>query len=237
MCTFADMESTPAGFRAAIKTDFGIDAEKGPEHRALTARLVSAWRAASTRHEAREKEEAHQRAQGLPKTMLANQHLELREAFVKVHGEVKDIEVPHPDYIELKVDELEKGELLPESLMSVVVRRPGEELDTGAIKFAHDGTMRVAKRRTQGDLPADTEAFRAKMTIMANAWEMIRLRYPSKPVLKELEPKHWGQYVKWILGEDVMYATIAAPSGGSSTGRCGCRSSSSSKTPGRRCAG
>ena len=74
LAVFASIEDEVGEVRKALRADLGLDPSKGPDHRNLLAKLVSAWRAAGTRFHARQKEEAFQRAQGLPKSMLASDH-------------------------------------------------------------------------------------------------------------------------------------------------------------------
>ena len=59
----------------------------------------------------RKEEKADQRVGDLPRKLPRSDHTELRKAFTTRHRELDDKLVPHPDYIEAKLRELEDGEL------------------------------------------------------------------------------------------------------------------------------
>ncbi len=44
---------------------------------------------------------------------------------------------------------------------------------------------------------------------MGIAWEVIRIRYPTRPVLVGLGSQVWQGYVDWLLSEDVFGLEVA----------------------------
>ena len=48
-----------------------------------------------------------------------------------------------------------------------------------------------------------TEELRYRMDLIATAWEMARLKFPSIAILFGLEDKVWKGHVKFILGDKV----------------------------------
>ena len=84
---FAEFADKVENVRATIKTDLGLDPEKGAKHRAMTGRLITAWKTAVARGAAKDKEEAEQRVGDLPRTLPKSQHQELLRSHAKAYYE------------------------------------------------------------------------------------------------------------------------------------------------------
>ena len=122
VAVFSRMEDTAAAVREVLKADIGLDPATSPQHRAMVARVLVAWDNSKKRMETRMQEEANQRVSDQPRTLAKSLHYDLLKAYEKLHGEQQDKHYPAPAYIEMKLEQVESGELRAEGLMEVLNR-------------------------------------------------------------------------------------------------------------------
>ena len=206
--TFANMEVDAKEVRKMLKDDVGLDPAGGPQHRSMTARLVSAWSSAGTRSAKLKEEEATQRAGDLPRHMTKAKHLELTRAYQAAHRELRDRERPAPAYLDWRLEQVEDGELKAESLAEVINKEEAQDDDWGGARVNPDGSIRLIKARSTGKSPDSPEGLREKIKLMGVAWEYVRLRYPARPYLANLGPQDWSDHLEWLLGEDVYQYVV-----------------------------
>ena len=169
--TFANMEVDAKEVRKMLKDDVGLDPAGGPQHRSMTARLVSAWSSAGTRSAKLKEEEATQRAGDLPRHMTKAKHLELTRAYQAAHRELRDRERPAPAYLDWRLEQVEDGELKAESLAEVINKEEAQDDDWGGARVNPDGSIRLIKARSTGKSPDSPEGLREKIKLMGVAWE------------------------------------------------------------------
>lgn len=202
---FACIEVDVKEFRDFVKTGLTIDSAGSIPNKVVTAKLINAWEASVTRGRKRREEEAEQRIGDLPRKLPRTSHLELNKAFMKAHGEPKDSETPHPAYVEAKLQQLEDGMLLTETMAEIVSVKDDDDVAPPlGVVLQPDGKLRA--RRTalkKGSEPKTTEDLRTKFRIVAHMWELLRLRLPGKSYLIGYDMRLWEKYVEYLLGERV----------------------------------
>ena len=211
--TFAKIEDTPARFRDFMKDDIKLDISQSPRHRAMMAKMVLAWEAAGKRLDKRMNEQAEQRAGDLPRSLPKAVHLQVVRAFTKAHWELPDRMVPAPSYLEAKLEQIEDGELKPESWKEVTTKEDSDDTASGSIRLMPDGSIKVRRGRAEGSVPSRPEELRRKFKVMAYCWEFARLRLPGKAFFQDYHMRMWDNYVEWLLGEDVYENFVHDDSG------------------------
>ena len=211
--TCAHMEVNATQVREVIKTDITLDPSAGPDRRAMMARLLAVWDAASKRVAKQKEEEASQQAGDLPRHLPKGKHLQVVKAYTAAHKELPDKEVPAPSYIEWRCEQGEDGELIAESLASVIHKEEAQDDDWDGARVTSDGSIKLVKGRRSGKAPENPEALRAKIKLMGVAWEFVRLKFPARPYLKGLLAQDWVDHVDWLLGEDIYSNVAKDPSG------------------------
>ena len=108
------------------------------------------------------------------------------------HEEEEDVDTPAKPYTGGKVTHIEKGKLVAERLLEVLpVAEATEEDWNGALTKA-DGTITLTKTpKGEVRLPMTTDELRYRMDLIATAWEMVRLKFPSNPILFGLGDMVW----------------------------------------------
>eukprot|EP00971_Amphidinium_carterae_P017142 338290-Amphidinium_carterae.1 len=128
-----------------------------------------------------------------------------------MHGELADKDAPAISYLELKLDQIEDGELLPESLQVVMCRQEtaAEPYGINSLqgKVMPDGSLRLKKSKVESTLPSTPEELRQKLKLMMHMWEVVKIRCPGKAFVQSPSFELWRSYAEWLLGEEV-YACV-----------------------------
>ena len=82
---FAEMADAAADVRRMVKDELGVRADMGIGSRALSSRIVNAWKATAQRGDKRKAEEADQIANDLPRTHSTKQLIEWIAAWERAH--------------------------------------------------------------------------------------------------------------------------------------------------------
>ena len=143
---FAALADTKAEARTALGRDLGIDPAANAGARAALASVVAAWQQAADTSEKERGLKAEARAMGLPKPLLQTERQAMRAAVERNLGPMDEREEPSPDYLAVKLEEIEGGDLLASSLDEV-----GSVKDDlhGQLQSSLDasGRLRIIKRR------------------------------------------------------------------------------------------
>ena len=203
MKVFSSMCDTKADVRAALRTDFRIDAATGPEVRADVAKVLTAWELSRNMTTKEQELQAETKVLGMPRVL---QHTE-RQAMVKAVevalGKLQDSEIPSNEYLALKVEECEANELQALGLDEVSSR---SDTSSSALQTSLDssGHVRVTKVKTKGRLPDDTESLRKALKLEGVSWLCMSAKFRNKTWLHGLEMTHWAKYTEYLLGEKVL---------------------------------
>ena len=117
---FAALADTRQEARTALGRDLGIDPAANAGVRAALAAIVAAWQQAY--YDTADKErglKAEARALGLPKPLLQTEMQAMRLAVGRNLGPMDEKEEPSPDYVALKLEEVEGGDLQASTLDEV----------------------------------------------------------------------------------------------------------------------
>ena len=203
-----------AGVREFIIKDVGIKAEGNPQYRSHISGLLASWKAAKKRGDERHKAEAEQRVHSLPRKISEQEHMEMLNAYVALHGPLKEREIPAEAYIEQKLSQVEDGKIKAEKLSSVCGQDDVDDDDLSSARLRNDGTVMVVRgTKLNTSMPKNAEEFRDKMDMIARCWEFVRLKVPHKPMVQNLNEKSWAGHVKFILGEQVYKAAARTADG------------------------
>ena len=179
--------------------------------RAMTSAVCDAWEAAQKRKRARDDQEAEAATGKLSRTSLDGDHVLLRKALFKRFFNdfpLENEEVPAGSYIDTRLIEVERGELLAESLEYVLsVEDSGEggpdvEWVSEPNHFTGKATIRKVAKKVP--LPENTEDLRRVYKLMALHWVMVALKQPSRAYLNGVHPGSLDPHLAWLMGKDVL---------------------------------
>ena len=199
---FISIAESTTDVRTALRTDFQIDAAAGAEHRAETARVVSAWVAGKQLYEKETELQAESKVMGLPRNLQHSERQAMLRAVEGTIGVLADHDTPSAEYLALKVEECENGEITAVTLDEITSQT---QKTTASLQTSLDtsGHVRVVKNKTKGSLPSNTEEFRQALKLEAVTWLCMASKFKSKHWLAGLKMDHFQRYVEYILGDRV----------------------------------
>ncbi len=186
---FAKTGRNEEGFYSWLEEDIGIKVtDQGG--RSLQARMADAWEAAKRHKEEGETMAGRTRAMGLQPELQKGDQVALRKQYRELAGTIDDDEYPSYSYLNNRLEELEEGELVAETLDEVTtrqmeLRQPTDHL--GGIAWNKKGEPILKKGKVRGSLPTDTEGYRRAYRIMKHHWALVRLRQGDRPFLRGLD--------------------------------------------------
>ena len=215
---FASIDIDEKSVREWLAAELGLRAADGREQRRQVSSVVAAWAASKTRLKRQDDEEAAARAIGAPRQLRKGPFLKLRGALETLHDKeeegIPDEVFPAKDYIDIKVEQIEEGEMKAESLDEVATVKEGEKftsLDDMAPR--RDGTWHMKRQKFQTFLPSSSEQLRAKFKTMGFCWEAVKLKSPHMACLAGLCAETWLQHVEFLLSADVYGLEIKSVEG------------------------
>ena len=197
---FAAMADSKTELRSALKADLHIDPDAGAAQRATMASLVTAWQACSDMAEKERQQRSEAKVLGVPRTLSYTDRNAMLHAYEKSYGHLEDREQPSSDYVALKVEEIEQGELLASALDEVGSK---DEALTLSVQSSVDaaGRLRVTRERKKSKLPKDSEELRAKLRLEATAMTMLGAKFQTRAWFVRLDPQVFANYAEYLLGE------------------------------------
>ena len=158
MATWAMLDDSAAGVREFIIKDVGIKAEGNPQYRSHISGLLASWKAAKQRGDERHKAEAEQRVHSLPRKISEQEHMEMLNAYVALHGPLKEREIPAEAYIEQKLSQVEDGKIKADKLSSVCGQDDVDDDDLSSARLRNDGTVMVVRgTKLNTSMPTNAE--------------------------------------------------------------------------------
>ena len=121
--------------------------------------------------------------------------------------------VPGRTLLEATIEQMEEGELYPDQL-SDVISRADEDKQRRAQREEHylglrpDMTIQRKVKRFTGTVPKKHEDVRGKYVLLANAWQMLYLRNPSRALLRDFTPEIFSVALDFLFGEKVLGKTV-----------------------------
>ena len=212
---FANMALSADDVRELVLTEIGLKPNLGILGRNVVSRVLGAWKTANTRGEKQRTEDAQRAALGLPRALSDDIHIEMRNAYEDVHGKIMDSKVPAAPFLDSLDAMIQKNKYEAERLKFVVSKEEALGEAWSELRVGPSGAL-LAQRSSRAETkpPATTEEYRKRIFMIGAGWEMMRLRYPTRPQLAGLLMSDWSDHAEWILGDRVFGATIATTSAG-----------------------
>jgi hypothetical protein len=207
---FASMADDRTDLKKALKDDFALDAGAGATERAKVAAVICAFESARDFMEPEVKLRAEQKVLGAPRSVSAADKTIMRKAVETTFGLIPEKECPSPEYLALKLEEMEDGEFVASPLDLITSRAETTGLDIETSLDA-SGLMRVVRKKSRGKMPVDTEEYRTKLRVESNAWLMVQSKMKSKPFLQGLTPQSFGKFTDFVLGDRVATLKVPCP--------------------------
>jgi len=202
---FAQLEDTPERVRAFGLEELRFKDEAGLRSRAFCAALVDSWEEAKELAKVQRAEAAVARVTRQPVTLIRNEHTLMRVAYETQYGELDDDLVPSTSYVERKFQDVAEGSYRAETLQEVVALEDEvDNMDMDHIAYDPRGGLRLKRGNIKSaSLPANSEALRARLKMMAVAMIYTRQRFPNRPWLQDLSPSVFSDHVDFLLGKQI----------------------------------
>ncbi len=205
--TLAGYASTEDALRTRIQRDLGIGEEDPMELQIQVSGLIEAWRSARNRIQYQENVQEEARAAGRVRDLSVPEGRTLRDAHEEAYRRLEDYEYPSRDYLGWRFSQFETGTFLAEELSQVVsFARAGDEradppLD---LQFTLGVSKVVAVRRVvTAPTPNDPEGLREAFSLMKVHWQVVRLRFPDRPIFVNYADTIWDELVTYLLSPRV----------------------------------
>ena len=206
---FVAIDRDEDALRATMKSDFGLDPEKGFAHKREVAKVVKAWNTAKIQSEVKVKADAAARAHGAPVGMLEPDWASLMDAFKNKFGShIPPSALPAQSYFESFEEMLANGTLKAVTLAHVVSAKEQELQDEARPEPSRqmglhlDSTLTIqTKRRYMSAMPSSTEELRLKYRIMSNCWLLAQMRQPARHLFSDLTVLTFPTFCDELLSE------------------------------------
>ena len=149
---------------------------------------------------------------GLPRSLQHSERLAMVRAVETTLGTFSENDVPSSEYLALKVEECENGEVTAASLDEITSKA---HKNTASLQTSLDtsGHVRVVKTKTKGSLPSNTEEYRQAMKLEAVTWLCMASKFKAKHWLAGLKMEHFLKFVDCILGDRVNAMKVPVDNG------------------------
>ena len=213
---FGALADTGADARTALGRDLGIDPAANPANRARLAAIVAAWQQAAGAAEKERSVKAEARVMGLPKPLLQTERHAMRVAVERTAGRMEEKDEPSPDYVAMKLEEVEAGDLTASTLDEVCSVRDDSH---GQLQSNLDSTgrIRITKEKKKAKMPVNSEELRSKLKLEGNMLLMLTARFRNKTWSQGLTATVFQKYLDFILGEKIYQLQISKGDGSSQT--------------------
>ena len=185
-----------------LKDSFDTDADTSLQSRAQVAGVICAWRETQTRQKRQAEVEAEMETREWTKPIPTGDYINMRNAFMKVHGKIEDKVTPSKEYLEKKLQELENGEFRAETMAEIVSK---DEVDPDVMipVFDAKGSLTVRKGTTTIPLPTGPEQLRRRLSVMVNAILMLAIKHPNREEIQDVTKDLFERYKDYVLGDYV----------------------------------
>ena len=185
-----------------LKDSFDTDADTSLQSRAQVAGVICAWRETQTRQKRQAEVEAEMETREWTKPIPTGDYINMRNAFMRVHGKIEDKVTPSKEYLEKKLQELENGEFRAETMAEIVSK---DEVDPDVMipVFDAKGSLTVRKGTTTIPLPTGPEQLRRRLSVMVNAILMLAIKHPNREEIQDVTRDLFERYKDYVLGDYV----------------------------------
>ncbi|CAE8607179.1 unnamed protein product, partial [Polarella glacialis] len=211
MRKFAALGDTRSDVRAAFVADHGLDplaaAPAGAENRAAVSGMVCFWELAKDFVQRESQLRAEVKVLGGKRPASVNERQAMRRAVEATMGKLPAREVPHPDYVATKLEEVEQDEPMALTL-DMVTHAEEQEVNELTSTLDASGRVQVTRSKVKGRLPSNSEEYRMKLRIEAHTWLMLAAKFRSKTWLVGLTAADFSRFTDYILGDKVLRMQI-----------------------------
>jgi len=123
---FGSLVETSAELRDLLKIEFKLDGSGGLAAKARIAKIVVAWDTAKKRTEKKAEVDVENSVRNLPKLLANSDFVGMRNAYESKYQALEEDEVPARQYMERRLDAVEKDDLKAEPLSEVFNIRQDE---------------------------------------------------------------------------------------------------------------
>lgn len=207
MRKFAALGDTRSDVRAAFIADLGLNplaaAPLGAESRAAVSGMVCAWELAKDFVQRESQLRAEIKVVGGKRPASVNERQAMRRAVEATLGKLPAREVPHPDYVATKLEEVEQDEPMALTL-DMITHAEEQEVNELTSTLDASGRVQVTRSKVKGRLPGNSEEYRMKLRIEAHTWLMLAAKFRSKTWLVGLTAGDFSRFTDYILGDKVL---------------------------------
>eukprot|EP00435_Cladocopium_sp_Y103_P060935 s1184_g22.t1 len=192
------------GVRKFAKDTLGLDPEADPTLKVTVAKLVVGWEAASQRLQIKSKQDAHASTEREPKAIPINDLLGARKKFETQYYQLRDEEIPSKNSLEDMADQLESGDWRAMSLKEIASRADQDsDAQWGSLTVGKLGQVKMKKSAVETPAPKDLEEFRQKLKLLGHHFVFLRMLYPSRKELEDVNPFTFSTYSDYMLSKRV----------------------------------
>ena len=115
------------------------------------------------------------------------------------------------------VEQVDDGLLLAERLSDILSKKDEDKQRAihgveGALSLRPDFKIQRKTVKLTGTMPTCREELRERYALMGNAWELIRLRLPSRPLLRDYSPAIFNEtLLNFLFGDKVFFLIFGKP--------------------------
>ena len=209
---FSSIADDRAGLRAALEADFQMRPDTAA-NRAAIASVLAAWESSKHAHEEEIKIRQESKQLGTHRPLPHTDRAAMLRALERNRGEeVGEREQPSTEYIALLLEEIEQDEVQAHPLDEITSRKDAQTQQLQST-LDQSGRVRITRQRQKGKMPTNTEELRSKLKLEANSWLMVASKMRNKAYLRNLEMRHFEQYVNFLLGEKCYNMKVPSASG------------------------
>ena len=200
---FAAIVSKEDDLRALLKKEFGLDEEASLAERVKVAKVIVAWDTARGRTTKMVEMEAEAEVRGEPKKVPQPDYEAMKDAFEKGHWKLAERDTPSKNFMERRLEMLEKNSLRAEPLSRVLAVSEDEE-NLQEPRWDAKNMLVAVKVGNKVALPENPEQLRHRLELWGTSWVMASFLQSNRPIMKDLSPLLVDQYLRYLLGKHVM---------------------------------
>jgi len=209
---FAAMFENTAALRGLLKTEFKLDETESLAARVRVSKVVVAYESAKSRASKVAELEGEAETRELPKKVPLPDFFAMRRSYEEAYGAMTDDQVPGKQFMEKRLEMIEKGDFRAEPLCDVL-SLDDDEADTMKAIFNPSGQLEAVRVGKKVPLPATTEELRSRIALLGRSWCMAASLHTHRTYLKDAKPQLFDNYVGYLLGRFVLGLLSVGPPG------------------------
>ena len=209
---FSKMARNEDKLETMAKDDFDVPDNK--QGRLTITKLMVIWKACGIMGETDDKVRAEAKALHIPRFVDDNERDTLLLAYAAFWGEPEEEYIPTLGFLQLKMDEVEKGIHKATPLYEVTCG----DFDDGGPPQKHEdmtGVVRYLKTQARASMPANVEELRHALRAEGMMWLFLKTRFYNRPFFHDLEPAVFSKHTDFLLSDRVYRLAVRTPGSGS----------------------